>query len=78
MPQINVDLSKTTAVKCDSKSLLSNCSCEIFEQVYFIRKLPALLSPTGQTEYIPMQAFRCIQCKTIKDLSDKTNDLKII
>lgn len=72
-----VDLSKTTPVKCGARTVLSSCFCEQFESFVFIRRLPALLSPTGKTEFIPVQAFRCFQCKTVKDLSDQTNDLKI-
>ena len=55
-PQIQVDLSKTTAIKCEE------CKNETFTQVFKMRKLSALLSPAGQESMIPIQAFACAKC----------------
>ena len=38
-PQMNVDFNQTNALSCDE------CEHETFTQVFFIRKLSALLSP---------------------------------
>ena len=55
-PQMNVDFSQTTAEKCE------HCENETFVQVYQMRKLSALLSPTGKEAMIPIQVFACAKC----------------
>ena len=55
-PGLNVDFSQTTESVCES------CGNDTFIQVYKIRKLSALLSPTGKTTMIPMQIFTCAKC----------------
>ena len=52
-PGLNVDFSQTTAEKCGN---------DTFIQVYQMRKLSALLSPTGQEAMIPVQVFACHSC----------------
>ena len=55
-PQMNVDFSQTTAEICES------CENDTFTQVYKMRKLSALLSPTGQETMVPIQVFACAKC----------------
>ena len=55
-PQMNIDISQTTAEVCET------CENETFIQVYQMRKLSALLSPTGQESMIPIQVFACAKC----------------
>ena len=55
-PGLNVDFSQTTAGTCDE------CGNDIFVQVYKMRKLSALLSPTGKPTMIPVQVFACAKC----------------
>ena len=55
-PQMNIDFSQTTAEVCES------CENETFTQVYKMRKLSALLSPSGQESMIPIQVFACAKC----------------
>ena len=55
-PQMSIDMSQTTPAVCES------CGNDTFTQVYKIRKLSALLSPTGQPTMIPMQVFTCAKC----------------
>ena len=54
--QMQVDLSKTSAEVCEA------CGNDTFVQVYKMRKLSALLSPTGKPTMIPMQVFACAKC----------------
>ena len=58
-PQMNVDFSQTTAEVCEK------CENDTFAQVYRMRKLSALLSPTGQETMIPIQVFACAKCSHI-------------
>jgi len=55
-PQMNIDFSQTTAEICEK------CENDTFQQVYQMRKLSALLSPTGQESMIPIQIFCCAKC----------------
>jgi hypothetical protein len=58
-PQMNIDFSQTTAEICES------CENETFIPVFKIRKLSALLSPTGKQSLIPMQVYACAKCNNI-------------
>ena len=55
-PQMNIDFSKTTPEVCEA------CENDTFIQVYQMRKLSKLLSPTGQETKIPIQVFSCAKC----------------
>ena len=57
-PQIQVDLSQTTAEVCENEE----CKNDTFVQVYKMCKLSALLSPSGQETMIPIQVFACAKC----------------
>jgi hypothetical protein len=59
--QMNVDFSQTTEVTCEK------CENTTFNHVFQLRKLSALLSPTGQPTMIPMQVFACVKCSHIND-----------
>ena len=58
-PQMNVDLSQTSAEVCEK------CENETFIQVFQMRKLSALLSPTGTEAMIPIEVFACVKCNHI-------------
>ena len=60
-PGLNIDLSQTTAATCES------CGNDTFVQVYRMRKLSALLSPTGKPTMIPIQVFACHKCGHINE-----------
>ena len=64
--QMNIDFEQTTPVVCDE------CGHDIFTQALKMRKISALLSPTGQETMIPMQVFTCAKCGHInKDFLPK-------
>ena len=58
-PKMNIDFSQTTEVTCDK------CGHDVFTQILKMRKLSALLSPTGQETMIPMQLYACIKCDAV-------------
>ena len=60
-PGLNIDISQTTAGTCDE------CGNDTFIKVYKMRKLSALLSPTGKPTMIPIQVFACHKCRHIND-----------
>jgi|TARA_R110000796_G_scaffold128893_3_gene244513 hypothetical protein len=60
-PQMNIDFSQTTPVVCEK------CGHDVFTPAMKMRKLSALLSPTGQETMIPVQAFACVECNHINE-----------
>ena len=59
--QFNIDINQTTPIICDE------CSCEHFTQVTLMRKLSALLSPTGQPTLIPIPVYACHKCGHVNE-----------
>ena len=60
-PQMNVDFNQTTSLECDK------CKNETFTQVFYIRKLSALLSPSGEESLIPVPTFACTGCGHVNE-----------
>ena len=54
--QQTVDISQTNPVKCEK------CQNQTFKQTMLLRKLSALVSPSGQETLIPVAAFACEKC----------------
>ncbi len=52
----NVDLSNATDISCD------NCKCVKFREVAFIKRVSALVSPTGKEAIVPVGTFACAEC----------------
>tara|TARA_R110002110_G_scaffold242958_1_gene459351 strand:- start:1191 stop:1397 length:207 start_codon:yes stop_codon:yes gene_type:complete len=57
--QMNIDLSQAENVGCEK------CGHEYFVPVAMMKKLSALLSPTGQELTFPVQCFQCVECKHV-------------
>jgi predicted nucleic acid-binding Zn ribbon protein len=55
----NVDLTHAATLECEE------CKCKGFKQTLMLKKLSALVSPTGQEAIIPVAAFCCEQCGNI-------------
>ena len=60
-PQMNVDFSQTQSLKCDE------CGKDTFTQVFYIRRLSALLSPSGEESLIPVPTFACASCGHVNE-----------
>ena len=62
--QVQVDLTDAetmTCMKCDNK---------IFIQGYVIKKISAIISPTGKEVIAPVQVFNCGNCGELLPLGD--------
>ena len=55
----NIDLTHAKTLECEE------CGCKGFKQTLMLKKLSALLSPTGQEAMIPVAAFACEKCSHI-------------
>tara|TARA_Y100000310_G_C20119935_1_gene550982 strand:+ start:290 stop:532 length:243 start_codon:yes stop_codon:yes gene_type:complete len=52
----NIDLTHATTLECEE------CRCKGFKQTLMLKKLSAIVSPTGQESIVPVAAFCCEQC----------------
>lgn len=59
--QVSFDLDKATDITCD------NCGHTRFKTVYLLKRLSALVSPTGDETIVPMAAFACASCDHINE-----------
>lgn len=57
--QVSIDFDKATDVVCEQ------CGYTRFKSVYLLKKLSALVSPTGEETIVPMAVFACTQCDHI-------------
>ena len=66
---INVDLSDAETMICEE------CGNKIFLQGYVIKKISAIISPTGQEVIAPIQVFNCGSCGEMLDLGGELSEL---
>ena len=57
--QINFDIRDASETKCEF------CESVYYEQVWVLKHVSALISPNGQELDIPVQLFRCADCKKV-------------
>ena len=63
---LQLDISKTDTIVCEE------CGNASFIQAFFLKKVSALVSPTGKEAIIPMQVFSCGNCGAIpKNMIDQ-------
>jgi len=58
---IPVSLDQTDEIKCDK------CGSNAFHPAFLLRKVSALISPTGKETVIPIQVFACDACGHINE-----------
>lgn len=60
-PQLSIDPSDLLDVTCDE------CGSEVFQQVYFIKKISKVVSPNGEEGLFPIPSFRCVECGHVNE-----------
>ena len=55
----NIDLTHAQTLECEQ------CGCQGFKQTLTLKRLSALVSPTGQEAMIPVAVFACEKCSHI-------------
>ena len=63
---VQLDLSQAETILCEK------CSNGLFIQSFFLKKLSALVSPTGQEAVIPVQVYSCGSCGHINQKLNPT------
>ena len=67
--QQQLDISKADTITCDE------CGNASFIQAFFLKKISALMSPTGKEAVVPMQVFSCGNCGSIpKNMIDQIGE----
>jgi len=67
---VQLDLSQAETILCEK------CSNGLFIQSFFLKKLSALVSPTGQEAIIPVQVYSCGNCGHINQKLNPTTSEK--
>ena len=62
--QVQVDLKDADTMKCQK------CENSIFIQGYVIKKISAIVSPTGEEVIAPVQVFNCGNCGEMLPLQE--------
>jgi len=57
--QQQLDISKADTIMCEE------CGNASFIPAFFLKKISALMSPTGKEAIVPMQVFSCGSCGTV-------------
>ena len=69
--QVKLNLSDTETIVCEK------CGNGLFIQSFFLKKISALVSPTGQESMIPVQVYSCGNCghinKSLNPTLEKDN-----
>ena len=52
----NIDLTHAKTMECEK------CQCKAFKQTMMLKKLSALMSPSGQEAIVPVGVFACEAC----------------
>ena len=59
--QVKVDLSQAETLKCE------DCNNVLFISSTIIKRLSALVSPSGKEQIVPVPTFRCDECGFINE-----------
>jgi alanyl-tRNA synthetase len=60
--QMNVNLTEVDNVTCEE------CGGTHFSPTFIIKRISALMSPTGQETMAPIQIFKCDSCSHVNEL----------
>ena len=59
--QVKVDLKQADTIKCN------DCNNYLFITSFILKKLSAIVSPTGQETLIPVQVYSCGNCGKVAE-----------
>lgn len=65
---MNIDISKMETLKCEK------CNNPFFNPTFIIKKVPAIMSPTGKESIVPIQIFSCGNCGEVNSFLNKNSN----
>jgi len=63
--QMNVDVSNAETLKCEE------CGNILWIQSFIVKRIPALMSPSGKEMLAPIEVFSCGNCGAINPMMKK-------
>ena len=57
--QVELDISKADTIQCE------DCGIASFIPAFFLKKISALMSPTGKEAIVPIQVYSCGNCGVV-------------
>tara|TARA_Y100001938_G_C7951654_1_gene359619 strand:+ start:491 stop:739 length:249 start_codon:yes stop_codon:yes gene_type:complete len=57
--QVELDISKADTIQCE------DCGNASFIPAFFLKKISALMSPTGKEAIVPIQVYSCGNCGVV-------------
>jgi len=57
--QVELDISKADTIQCE------DCGNASFIPAFFLKKISALMSPTGKDAIVPIQVYSCGNCGVV-------------
>lgn len=76
-PQMRAGMSPQMLL--DSPNVVCECGSKLFHEAIVLKKVSALISPTGKEELYPIPVYVCDKCGKIpEDLTSKANASKIL
>ena len=57
--QVELDMSKADTIQCEE------CGNASFIPAFFLKKISALMSPTGKEAIVPIQVYSCGNCGVV-------------
>ena len=67
--QTSIDLSKMETMKCEQ------CGSSLFSIAYIIKRISAIMSPTGEESIVPVQVYSCDGCSKVPEVLLKGSGL---
>ena len=67
--QTSIDLSKMETMKCEQ------CGSSLFSISYIIKRISAIMSPTGEESIVPVQVYSCDGCSKVPEVLLKGSGL---
>ena len=58
-PGVQIDISKADTIQCEE------CGNASFIQSFFLKRISALMSPTGKEAIVPIQVYSCGSCGVV-------------
>ena len=79
VPTTNMNMGMNPASLLDSPNVVCECGSKLFYEAIVLKKVSALISPTGKEELYPIPVYVCDKCGKIPaDLTSKANASKIL
>ena len=58
-PQVQFDISQAETMKCEQ------CGSSLFNIAFIIKRISAIISPTGNESIVPVQVYSCDGCSKV-------------